>query len=289
MPMFDKTWRKKHATPKNIGLVAAFAILFTLIGIGFSGLTNVPVATGEFDVLAWDGGRGVELPSGSFNWTLYGVEGNDLTDFATYDVLTTGTSLADISTSDLDTDYDQFVLKANGKVLKSWWDEDEDEPKIEQIDTTYDHSYYVRWFVLNSANVNYLVFYETASFTALIVADRNNGTIISGPIVAKQNVTIVTWTNMSQPFARYATGANYANEENDAPNFVVVFNETVSVNSVFMNGASKSRVNDTAIRFTFGVLSSTPSVFSLMWDTDVIAKSSKIISITEEFGDEILA
>jgi hypothetical protein len=289
--MFNKAWRKKHKGQiLTIGLVAAL-VTIGVIGIAafsgsFSGLTNAPTA-GEFDVIAWDGGRGIELPASSFSWTLYGVKGNDLTDFASFDVLTTGTSLADLGVSKLDTDYDQFVVAATGSVAKSWWDSG--EPKIEPIDETYDHAYYNRWFVLNPSDVNYLIFYETPSETGLVVLDSQTIAPATAPVGGKTNLTLIVGTNSSQPFARYVTGANYADEANDAPTFEVNFNYAVALSDVSMNGATQTRINSTAIRFTFGVLSTTPSFYSLMWRADLLVTTEAIDQIYLTFGGTTLA
>jgi len=274
----------------GIGSIIGIVVVIALV-VAVPGLTNPPGddgTTGAFDVIAWDGGRGIELPASSFTYTLYGVEGNDLTDFAMYDVLGTpaSTGLGSIDKNDLDTDYDQFVVKASGLVVKADWDQD--DPKVEPIDETYDHGYYERWFVLNGADVNYLVFYETPNAVGLNVLDTATFAAVTAPIVAKMNITIIVASNGERVFARYVTGANYANENNDAPEFVITFANDVALSDVLMNGATKTRVDEKTLRFTFGVLSTTPSFFSLKWRDDLVAGSNSITQIKVGFGSTVL-
>ena len=208
-----------------------------------------------------------------------------LTDFGSYDLLDSGTSLADIGENDLDEDYDTFIVKASGSVEAAWWDVD--EPMVEDIDTKYDHEYYARWFVLG-AGKNYLILYETPSAAGFSIIDSEKvEAITAAPIAAQTNFTIVAFTNMSQPFGRYVTGPNYENENNDQPEIVLTFDSYVSMSVITCQGATKIRVNDTAIRFTFGVLSSTPSVFKFVWDDSATTENIDVIAL--RFGDDKLA
>lgn len=279
-------WKKNRNTVLiGGGLLAALIVVAV---IAFAGVTNPPPPPStEFDVIAWDGGRGIELPAGSFTFTLYGVEGTNLNDFGMFDQLDTGTSLGDISKSDLDTDYDQWVVKVSGDVEADWWDVD--EPKVDEIDTTYDHLYYERWFVLNKEAINYLVFYEEASTHDFVIIKQDTFLATTCPIVSKTNVTIVAGTNKSQPYARFVTGPNYANEELDQPYFIVKCNETVSLNELIMSGTTKSRISDTEIKFTFGVLSNIPAYFDLNFGDDVVAGDFSITDIDMYFGETLLA
>ena len=71
----------KNSWKAHGGKIMAITIvgLVILTIIGFASLTTPPPdeGTGEFEVLAWDGGRGMELPAQNFDWELYGVEGTD--------------------------------------------------------------------------------------------------------------------------------------------------------------------------------------------------------------------
>lgn len=265
--------------------------ILALVGLtifGFASLTTPPPENegGPFEAIAWDGGRGIKLPAASFDWDLYGIKGTNLNDFGEFDLLVSGTSLSDLGASDFDTDYDTFVVKASGEVQKSWWDTD--DPMVENIDTKYDHLYYARWFVLTTTGNNYLIFYETASAAGFIVIDTAEVTpITAAPIADQTNFTVIAFVNGSQPFARYVVGPNFANENNDMPEFILDFSAAVDLSDINCQGATKSRENNTAIKFTFGVLSATPSVFKFIWDDD--APTINIDTIYMMFGDTKLA
>lgn len=283
----SKFWKKnKTAVVISLGLIA---LLGVFAYIAFAGLAAPPTPgpTGEFDVIGWDGSRGLELPGDSFDYTLYGVTGNDLSDFGNFEVVESGTSLGDISLSDLDpADYDNWVVKADGQVAADWWDVD--DPGVEDVDTTYDHNYYARWFVISRDTTNYLIFYEQPSTANFSLMNSQTAGAITMPIVGKTNVTIIAFTNMTQTHARYVTGPNYENEDNDQPSIILVFNKTVSLNWITINGATKTRVNDTAIRFSFGVLSSTPTFFNMMWGDDA-DRFIRVNQVSLKFGDSLLA
>lgn len=253
----------------------------------FGGSTVTP--PGEFDVLAWDSPRNLKLPSNAFNYTLWGVTGTDLTDFGNFDELDTGDSLSDISAADLDPDYDRWVLRAAGKVEADWWDPD-DAAVIQDEDTLYDHYYYNRYFVLSKTSVNTLMFYETPTDGNFIAVYSENFTVVdmTKGISAPINTTLFAGTNASQKFAKYVAGENYENEAADQPTWIITTNTTISMSWLSMQGCVKSRVNDTALKFTFGVLGPVPSVFNLIWNNND-AEDIEIASIQLLFGDKLIA
>jgi hypothetical protein len=264
-------------------LVGSFwgPISSTVIG-WFGGSTAPPPPTGQFSVVAWDAPRNLALPEDSFNYTLWGVTGNDLTDFGNFDELDASDSLGDLRVADLDTDYDHWVLRAAGCVVAGDWDTD-DAAVIDEIDTTYDHYYYDRYFVLSATSKNTLMFYETPSDGNFQVVDSQSFDAITNMhlIVAQRNVTLFAGTNMSQPFAKYVSGENYPNETPDTPAWIVTANTTISMSWLSMNGAVKTRINDTALKFTFGVLGPVPSMFNLIWNNndaaDILINSIQLV------------
>jgi hypothetical protein len=279
---FGKNWKWMIPLGIVLGLLVGFWSPITgYIGSLFGGSTVTPPPTGQFDIVAWDGPRNLELPNNAFNYTLWGVTGNDLKDFGTFDELAAGDSLSDISAADLDTQYDHWVLRAAGMVEADWWDVD-DAVVIDAIDETYNHYYYDRYFVLSKTSKNTLMFYETPSDADFIIVNSqtfaavNMASNISAPV----NVTIFAGTNQSQRFAKYVSGENYPNEEPDTPTWIVTLDDPVSMSWLSMSGAVKTRVNDTALKFTFGVLGPVPSMFNLVWNNaDAKDAGVSIISI----------
>jgi len=259
----------KHYKVFTIGMM----ILLGVVGVGtYFGMRASTVAlpgTTGFSVEARDGPRDLKLPSASFNWTLWGVEGSNLNDFGQYTELATGDSLADIKASDLDTSYTQWVVKAEGVVKAADWNTD-DAPVIKAIDEKYDHAYYARFFVIDSSTLNTFVFYETPSSGSFQIMNDQSFQVINmaGGVVAQTNATLIAAMNASQPYAKYVTGANYKDETQDSPYWLVTFNDTVALNYVSISGTTKTRVDDMNIKFTFDILGSVPSVFNLVWGKD---------------------
>jgi hypothetical protein len=142
--------------------------------------------------------------------------------------------------------------------------------------------------VLKTTGNNYLIFYETASAAGFIAIDTAKvTTITAAPIADQKNFTVIAFVNGSQPYARYVVGPNFEAEGNDMPEFILDFSTVIDLSDINCQGATKSRENDTAIKFTFGVLSATPSIFKFIWDDD--APATNIDSIYMMFGDAKLA
>jgi hypothetical protein len=286
---------KKHTTGTWLAVLGLVVLVLGASTNWFRGWQASALPPGEepavYSMKARDGMRNIDLPKDQIHIRFFGVVGNDLSDFGSFDLLVTG-HLEDLVTSDFDTaSYDNFVIAVTGNVLKAWWVDQDDLNKagVVEADTTYDHVYYERFFVVSKTIANTLVLYEQPSTSGIVVlnAETFNAVNMTAGLIGKVNATILVQSNHTQNRAAWIAGPNYENELDDMPAIVVRCNDTIALADLSIAGTTKSRVNSTALRFEFTAIMSDPQVFQLKWG-DSVTHHVKANQISLQWDSDML-
>jgi len=264
-------------------------VVIALIALGGTGvyylidyldtLSAIDVPT-TFSIEVIDGMTLESLDEGDFDYTLYGSD--DLNDWLSFDTIDSGSGLNKISDSDLDTDdYTYFVVAYNGTRPNSDFDEE---------DQLGDRTYYERWAQLQKGKKNTLYAYWQPSSAGIVAVNQDSFAYINvatSNITTAANATFMVGTNATQEDSAYVSGSNYQNEISDAPSIVIHFNTTVALSDFSVSGTSKSRVNSTAIKYSFSMLSPIVQTFEGNWDPD--AADIQINQAHLQWKDTVLA
>lgn len=259
-------------------MIADFAADGQLFNI--APVTPTPTTPTGFSIKTYDGATIDLLDNGDFDYTLYGTD--DLSDWVSFDEIEDGDSLGDISTADL-VDYDYFVVRYNGTIeIEDPADEDEE----------LDVHMYERWAQITPGVTNTLYSYQTPTTVGTFGYYSLNMTTITTTAETNQvnglkNITLIVASNLTENNAMYITGQNFENEINDYPYFEITFNTTIAMSNFSISSTSKSRVNATALRFGFDMISSTPQAFNCIWGSTA-DRFTAILAIHVYYGDTLL-
>jgi len=220
----------------------------------------------EFSITVQDPIRGITLDNDDFNFTLYGVEADDLDSFSKYDILDNGTDLDGISNSTLDPEYDYYILRYSANTS----DEDLFNDNGEY------HFYYERWSQIFPDTANTLTAYEQFSEVSVTMLYQENGSVVTDSIgysdginaTYANNYSYSIIGNQSQDKAAYISCYNYEDQDYDTLDLVIVMNSTVEKGDYDIDGVSESREGTTSLRYSidsfYGNL-----LLNGYWDEDV--------------------
>jgi len=245
-----------------------------------------PVEPGEvFGIVITDGVTGDVLDGSDFDYTLYGLLTGDFEDYGDFEIIETDDNVDGIREADLEVeDYPGGnAIKINGTVPESEFD-----------DGCGDRTYYEMDFPLYAGRQNNLVVYRKPSSAGIVILNSSDISVIdisTVNITSETNFTVIAATNQSECEwnARYVENDNYENEVRDTPYLLVTLNDTLDKLSYLdMQGATKERVNDTAVKYKFYTLTPIGQTLYGLWDEDAPA-DIEIIDMDLYYGDSKLA
>jgi hypothetical protein len=290
--MKNRTRNKKQSNvnlsnrQKNwlFGLVIVGGVIIAgSIGIYFSVFYNITPEgdDGSFQVIVLDRIGDFQIPNSNVNWTLHGAE--NYNQVGTFTEIATGNSLSEISDvnfTDPDNDYPYYIMVLDASLEEN----DVAELDGEGIGT---RTYQQKQHLLNLYSTNYILMNQIPSFVSSFVEDDDGLQIsnVSAGLNSTFNFTINLRSNSSEPDAGYYYAEDYFATIDDAPLFVIEYNDTASAKSLNIEGTVVTKINDTAYMYEFYSITSNWADFDCIWDDD-LASDLSITDLDVWLGEE---